>query len=94
MFEPVEVKALPEYRLWVRYADGVEGEIDLTDLAGRGVFKYWDDYGNFEDVAVGDGGAIIWSDRVDLCPDAMYLKITGKRPEEVFPSLGPAAVNA
>ena len=25
MLKPVEVKALPSYRLWVRYEDGVEG---------------------------------------------------------------------
>ena len=38
MLRPVEVKALSDYRLWVRYSDGVTGEVDLSHLAGKGVF--------------------------------------------------------
>ena len=37
MARPVAVQALPHFRLWLRYDDGIEGEIDLSDLAGRGV---------------------------------------------------------
>jgi hypothetical protein len=25
---------------------------------------------------------------IDLCPDSLYLKVTGRKPEEIFPSLG------
>lgn len=28
----IEVKPLPNYRLWLRYEDGVEGEIDFSEL--------------------------------------------------------------
>ena len=41
MFEPLEVKALPDSRIWIRYADGKEGEVDLSHLAGQGVFEIW-----------------------------------------------------
>ena len=34
---PVEVRALEPYRIWLRYDDGVEGELDLSDTAGDGV---------------------------------------------------------
>lgn len=87
MFKPIDVKARPGYRIWVRYADGVEGEVDLSHLAGRGVFSLWNDYGEFEMVHVGPGGAIAWSNEIDLCPDAIYMRITGKTPEEVFRNL-------
>ena len=40
---PVEVKALANYRLWLRYDVGAEGEVDLSDLAGRGVFSACND---------------------------------------------------
>ena len=43
MPKPVQVKALANYRVWLRYDDGAEGTVDLSDLAGRGVFKAWDD---------------------------------------------------
>ncbi len=87
MFRPVEVKALSEYRIWLRYADGTEGEVNLSGLAGRGVFALWDDYRAFEDVRIGEHGEISWGDGIDLCPDTLYLRLTGQTPEEVFPDL-------
>jgi hypothetical protein len=58
VFKPVQVKALSDYRLWVKYADGVEGEIDLSHLAGKGVFALWNDYNIFEKVYIGTSGQI------------------------------------
>lgn len=94
MFKPVEVRALLHYRLWLRYSDGTEGEVDLSDLVGRGVFKLWNDYSAFENVRIGGYGEIAWSDKIDLCPDALYLRLTGKTPEDVFPNLREISVNA
>jgi len=53
MFKPIEVKALADYKIWVKYSDGVEGEVDLSHLAGKGVFKVWNDYSAFEKVYIG-----------------------------------------
>lgn len=94
MFKPVNVKALQGYKLWIEYADGVKGEVDLSHLAGKGVFALWNDYNVFERVYIGDSGEIAWNDNVDLCADALYLKITGKTPEDVFPTLRREAVYA
>jgi hypothetical protein len=87
MARPTEVKPLDNYRLWIKFSDGIEGVIDLSNLAGKGVFALWNDYRKFEKVSIGSGGEIAWNDQVDLCPDAVYLKITGKRPEDIFPKL-------
>ena len=87
MFEPLAVKALSEYRIWIRYTDGEEGEVDLSHLAGQGVFKLWEDEQKWKNVRIAEDGAIRWSEEVELCPDATYLKLTGKPPEEVFPNL-------
>ena len=91
---PVEVKALANYRIWLRYDDGTEGEVDLSDLAGRGVFKAWNDSTFYGSVRVGSHGAIEWGSDIDLCPDAMYMRLTGKSPEEVFPALSPEHADA
>ncbi len=32
MKKAVEVRPLSGYRIWLRYADGVEGEVDLSHL--------------------------------------------------------------
>ncbi len=94
VFKPIEVKALADYRLWLRYTDGTEGEVDLSHIAGRSVFAAWDDYRAFEKVHIRADGAIAWNDEIELCPDALYLRLTGKTPEEVFPKLKAADVNA
>jgi hypothetical protein len=84
MFEPVEVEARSDYRLWIRYSDGVEGKVDLSHLAGRGVFELWDDEQAWKDVRIAEDGAIQWTEEVELCPDATYLKLTGESPEEIL----------
>lgn len=94
MIAPVEVKALSGYRLWCRFSDGTEGEADLQGLAGRGVFKAWDQPGAFEQVTLGPGRAVAWGDSVELCGDSLYLMVTGKRPEDLFENLGSVAVDA
>jgi hypothetical protein len=90
MIRPTEVRSLGRYRIWLRYADGTEGGVDLSHLAGKGVFAVWEDEGVFASVTLGPHGAIEWPGGVDLCPDALYLWLTGKKAEEVFTGLEPS----
>ena len=94
MFRVVDVVPLPEFKLRLRYSDGVEGIVDLSHLAGKGVFEVWDQAGVFENVSIGSAGEIRWGEHVDLCPDALYMELTGKSAEEVFPNLKKAGTNA
>ena len=94
MPKPVQVEPRPDCRLWLRYDDGTQGEIDLSDLAGRGVFAAWRDTAFFESVRLGEYGEIEWGDDIDLCPDALYMRLTGKTPAELFPILKRAEVGA
>jgi len=94
MPKPTDVRALPNHRLWLRYDDGVEGEVDLSDLAGRGVFEPLTDAAYFVTVHLGSHGAIQWSPSLDLCPDAMYLRLTGKTTEDLFPDIRLTSANA
>ena len=83
----VEVRALEPYRVWLRYDDGVEGEVDLSHLAGKGVFTAWEDHSFFADVRLGSCGSIVWGEDLDLCGDALYLKLTGLTSKELFPEM-------
>jgi hypothetical protein len=94
MLKPLEVLPRSGYRIWLRYSDGAQGEVDLSHLAGRGAFRAWDTPGAFETVHVAEDGSISWGEGLDLCPDALYLQLTGKSPEEVFPNLKITAVDA
>ena len=73
------------YRIWLRYSDGTEGEVDLSHLVGKGVFKVWDDATYFKRVHLTNYDAIAWDDDLELCPDALYLELTGKSLAELMP---------
>jgi hypothetical protein len=90
----VKVKALPDFTLELEFDNGITGTVNLSDLAGRGVFAIWRDGNAFEQVRISPSGELVWSDRVDLCPDALYFKVTGKKPEDVFPALRQESVHA
>ena len=82
-----EVKPLEKYRLNIKFSDGVEGVVDLSEFAGIGVFALWNDYSQFEKVKIGRSGELIWNEEVDMDGLAIYLKLTRKKPEDVLPKL-------
>ena len=87
MIRPVLVRALPNYRLYLEFSDGTKGEVDLSNLAGREVFQAWDTPGFFERVHIGSHREVKWDNEIELCADSLYLKLTGKTPEVLFPKL-------
>jgi hypothetical protein len=90
----IEARALESFRLWLRFSDGTEGIADLSDLAGQGVFRIWNEPGIFASAKVTEFGAVAWPDEVDLCPDALYLRVTAKSPGDLFPSLRESEAHA
>ena len=94
LIRPVEVQARARYRIWLRYGDGTEGEVDLSDLASHGVFEAWNDPTLFAGVRIGPGGAICWGESIDVCPDSLYLRLTGMSVEDYMPNLRHAAASA
>lgn len=83
----LEVKPLEDFNLYVKYSDGVEGKVDLSEFAGKGVFALWNDYSQFEKVTIGSSGELVWNEDVDMDGLGIYLKLTGKKPEDVLPRL-------
>ena len=81
------MRPLQNYRIYLEFSDGAKGEVDLSNLVGRGVFQIWNDYSFFQRVHIGSERQIKWDDYVELCPDSLYLRLTGKTPEELFPKL-------
>jgi len=94
MIRPVTIKALKDYKIWIEYSNGESGVVDLSEYVGKGIFKRWEDYSVFEKVKIGSSGEILWDDDIDLCPDSIYLKLTRKNPEDLFPNLKENKVNA
>ncbi len=94
MIRPVEVEARDGYRLWLRYSDGVSGEVDLSHLVGRGMFEAWQEPENFKKVFIAQHRSIAWDEEIELCPDAIYMELTGKTLEELPDAVDAPAHNA
>jgi len=90
----IHAKALSGHRLELKYETGESGVVDLSALVGRGVFSAWNAPNVFEAVRVTAEGAVEWPGELDLCPDALFLQMTGKTPQNVFPSLNQQAAHA
>ena len=77
MIRPTAVEPRDGRRIWLHYSDGASGEVDLSHLAD-GVFTAWNDPSCFASVHLTDYGAIAWNPGIELCPDALYMRLTGK----------------
>lgn len=77
--EVVEVKALDGYRVFLKFDDGVEGELDLEPLLTpfKGVFAPLRDLERFREVFVACHTAS-WPNDVDIAPEVLYSKVTGR----------------
>ena len=82
------------FRVSLRFDDGASGTVDLSHLAGRGVFSAWLQEGVFEQLSISPIGALQWPGDLDLCPDSLYLQMVGKTAAEVFSTLGHSLTHA
>jgi hypothetical protein len=83
LHDVVAVEARPGFKVWVRFENGVEGEADLSDLAGRGVFERWTaNPAEFAEASVDpESGTVTWPGGLDVAPDRLYsevLRATGE----------------
>jgi hypothetical protein len=90
----VDAKWVDGYRIQLQFADGANGVVDLSRLAGKGVFSLWKDPAAFRSFSIGRGRELRWSDEVDLCADSLYMEITGKTSGEVFANPNEVPVDA
>ena len=80
LYRIVAIEPRANFRLFVRFEDGVEGEADLSDIAGRGVFARWTNRPDeFMSVEVDPrSGAPSWPGDLDVAPDALYEELAAR----------------
>ncbi|MBN8645400.1 MAG: DUF2442 domain-containing protein [Planctomycetes bacterium] len=78
MIRIVSARPLEGFRLDLAFSDGVRGVVDLSGLAGRGVFAAWNLPGAFERVFVDPvARTVAWPGGIDLDPDVLYEQARG-----------------
>jgi hypothetical protein len=72
----VAAEARPDYHIWVRFEDGLEGELSVAHLVGKGVFAAWSDEAEFQKIFVDEeSGTVAWPGNIDLAPDALHQRL-------------------
>ncbi len=77
MYWVIDAKALPEYRLWLHFSDGTEGEIDLTafiESDSRPIVAALRDTGAFAAIRV-ESDTVVWSNGFDLAPEFLRERV-------------------
>lgn len=72
-----EAKYLHDYVLWLRFNDGIEGEIDLqNELEGEvfGPLRNFEEFKSFKVDPVLE--TIVWDNGADLAPEFLYENIS------------------
>lgn len=74
--EITAVKAVKKYCIEIQFSDGLNGTYDVSHLAGKGVFKSWEENNNFFKVDIdANSGAITWPGELDIDSIAVYCAI-------------------
>ncbi len=72
----LSVIAKVKYKIFVKFNDRTEGTYDLSQLAGKGVFKVWDEDEIFFQVYINpESGAITWPGELDIDIITVYCAI-------------------
>lgn len=72
-----EAKARPDYRLWVRFSDGIAGEVDLKGLIendSRPIVAALRDPRVFAALRV-TMDTVVWDNGFDLAPEFLHEKV-------------------
>lgn len=78
LVHPTEVEVVGDHRVWLRFDDGTEGEVDLSREQWTGVFEPLADPEYFRLVRVDPGlGTIAWPNGADIAPETLHAWVTG-----------------
>jgi len=79
MHRVTDCKAEEDYKLWLRFEDGLEGSVFLGNLLEIGAFKLWRDVREFEKVSVDpESATVTWEGGIRLDPDILYHDLAAK----------------
>ena len=79
MHKVTACKAEDDYKLWLRFDDGLEGSVFLGNLLEIGAFKLWRDVREFEQVVVDlDSSTETWEGGIRLDPEILNPDVLAK----------------
>ena len=89
MHRVTECKASRDYRLWLRFEDGLEGSVFLGNLVDLGPFSAWRDVDQFCRAAVDrEAATVVWEAGIQFDPDILYQDLLSSRAAKEFNTSG------
>lgn len=70
----IEAEYLDGYRIWVRFRDGTEGEVNLVNELNGTVFAPLKDIDFFKEFTL-EGNTLTWPNGADFAPDFIYSSL-------------------
>lgn len=87
MHRVTECRASPDYRLWLRFDDGLEGSVFLGNLLEVGAFSAWRDVAQFCRASLDRKAAtVVWDGGIKLDPDILYQDLVSSKTRKEFNS--------
>ena len=83
----IACKAMPNYHVWIQFDDGLEGQVDLNHLVGKGVFETWQSLDFFNQVRLDSKtNTLFWGEDIDLDPYVLREKVEkqANQPKEPY----------
>jgi hypothetical protein len=76
MVDVIEARYVRDHRVWLKFEDGLEGEIDLSGELRGPIFEPLRDPKYFARVTVSpELGTISWPNGADFAPEFLYEKL-------------------
>jgi len=66
-----EAKYVDQYRVWLKFSDGAEGQVDLRNELHGPVFEPLKDLERFKQFTV-EGHTLTWPNGADLAPEHLH----------------------
>jgi hypothetical protein len=80
-----------DYRIWLKFADGVEGEVDLEGELWGEVFEPLKDKARFAAFTLNEElETIVWPNGADFAPEFLYQKLRPNYTLKPTPKTGAA----
>ena len=75
-----EFRTDEEYRLWLRFDDGLEGSVFLGNMLEIGAFRLWRDQDQFRRVAIDPAAkTLVWDGGIELDPAVLYRDLLARK---------------
>ncbi|OFY67716.1 MAG: hypothetical protein A3H98_14760 [Bacteroidetes bacterium RIFCSPLOWO2_02_FULL_36_8] len=77
----VRIKILNNYRIRLKFNDGISKTVNFLPFIGKGFTKEILKLNYFKKATIEPGGGIAWPNGYDFCPDFLkeYVEITPKK---------------